>query len=450
MSTPLPEGWARLHPLSPVARGGRALLAVLLVLGPRQLFGGLNTEQLAVDVLLFVALVLAGIVSWRVTRWRVAGQDLQIESGLLRRQSVRVPLRQIQAVDVVRPLAAQVLGLSELRLVLAGKGSGSGRLAYLTESRAAEVRAQLLALAHGLDGRTAEPPERPLLRVPAGRLVGSVLLGLPVVLLGGLLLLLVALAALAPRAVGPTSTALLPVLLGTGAAIARRVNTELGFTVAESPDGLRIRSGLLQTRATTIPHGRVQGVRLVEPLLWRPFGWCRLEVDVAHQRQREAGEQDSDQLERALLPVGSRADAEFLLTRVLPGVRLRPPDGSQPPPRARWTAPLSWHLLRAWHDDVHASARTGTFTARTVVVPLAKLQSTRWTQGPVQRRLGLATVHLDTAGKGWQAAARDRDAAEADILLRELSPLARAARRLSASGTASAVGPGPHEDSRQG
>ncbi|MHB1500326.1 MAG: PH domain-containing protein, partial [Candidatus Dormibacteria bacterium] len=31
-------------------------------------------------------------------------------------------------------------------------------------------------------------------------------------------------------------------------------------------------------------------------------------------------------------------------------------------------------------------------------VPLAKVQSVRWTQGPLQRRLRLASVHLDIAG----------------------------------------------------
>jgi putative membrane protein len=49
-------------------------------------------------------------------------------------------------------------------------------------------------------------------------------------------------------------------------------------------------------------------------------------------------------------------------------------------------------------------------------------------QGPAQRRLGLATVHADTAG-GAGAAARDRDLAEAWALAAELTDRARAARR---------------------
>jgi putative membrane protein len=64
-----------------------------------------------------------------------------------------------------------------------------------------------------------------------------------------------------------------------------------------------------------------------------------------------------------------------------------------------------------------------------VVVPLEKVQSTRLRQGPLQRWLRLATVHIDTAGRGWQARAECRDAAEADALLWGLTDLARDARR---------------------
>src|SRR5262249_60051075 len=68
----------------------------------------------------------------------------------------------------------------------------------------------------------------------------------------------------------------------------RRVSTQYGFTVAVSPDGVRIRRGLLGTVAETIPVPRIQAVRMIEPLLWRPLHRCHLEVDVAgHPRPRQ-------------------------------------------------------------------------------------------------------------------------------------------------------------------
>jgi putative membrane protein len=62
-------------------------------------------------------------------------------------------------------------------------------------------------------------------------------------------------------------------------------------------------------------------------------------------------------------------------------------------------------------------------------VPLEKVQSLRHVQGPVQRRLNLASVHVDTAGRTVHATLRDRDAAEAKRALSDLTDLARAARR---------------------
>ena len=110
----------------------------------------------------------------------------------------------------------------------------------------------------------------------------------------------------------------------------RQFNTEFGTMVAEAPDGLRLRSGLIQTTAETIRPGRVQAVRLVEPLFWRAFGWCRLEVDVAGPRQRRENRSEGQRL-RALIPVGSRADADRMLGELLTD----PPRPTHAAPAAR-------------------------------------------------------------------------------------------------------------------
>jgi hypothetical protein len=71
---------------------------------------------------------------------------------------------------------------------------------------------------------------------------------------------------------------------------------------------------------------------------------------------------------------------------------------------------------------------TGRLNRATTWVPLEKTQSIRRVQGPLQRPLGLATVHVDVAGKRARAEFRDRDAAEADRLVAELAALSRLAR----------------------
>jgi putative membrane protein len=322
-----------------------------------------------------------------------------------------------------------VLGLAEIRVVVAGRGTGRTRLAYLSAGEAQRVRAMLLALAHGLASETPEPPAVPLLRIDNARVIFATLLTAPVNVLLAIAVLGIVASVLVPRGAATASIAI-PALVGVGPEVFRRFNSVYDFQLSEGADGLRLSRGLLQTRTETIPFGRIQAVRWVEPLLWRRFGWIRLEVDVARQRSSQQREEGSAQLSRTLLPVGSREHATWLLQRVLPGASAVPPPGSRPPRRAVVRAPFSYHFLAFWHDrGRHALARTGRVCPRVVVVPLEKVQSTRLRQGPLQRWLRLATVHIDTAGRGWQARAECRDAAEADALLWGLTDLARDARR---------------------
>ncbi len=418
--------WQRLHPLSPLVRAGRGAIPLVVVvaipvLGNQHRSSSDNLIQIAI-----VAVVLGlGVVSWLVTRWRVADGVLRVESGLIRRTSERFPLSQIQAIDTVRPGLARVFGLAELRIRLAGGSGRAGRLAYLSGPEAERLRARLLALSHGLAEATPAPPERPLLAVAPGRLAVSILLsgaGLTLALVVGALVLLTA---LAPNALAAVLSGGAAPLIGVAFGITRRFNLEYGLTVAEAPDGLRLRSGLVQISAETIPDGRIQAIRMVEPLAWRPFGWCRLEVDVAGQKSR--GRQDRNQARagRALLPVGSREDGAFLLGRVFPDL---PTGRSAPPARARWKSPLRFRFLSWAANDRYAVTTSGRLRRVTDWVPLAKIQSVRRVEGPLQRRLRLASIHLDTAGRRVHAVARDRDRTEVAELMADLPDRCRRAR----------------------
>ena len=379
-----------------------------------------------------VALGLLGAaVHWLVTRWRVQGGELQIETGLIRRQSIRLPLANIQSVDVVRPGLGRAFGLSEVRVESAGTGSAHGRLAYLPDDRAAAVRAQLLALAHGLDERTPAPPELPLWQVHNGRLAASALLGFPAFALAAEIVVVAVVAFVgSARAALATVGALVPMTIVLLSLVVHRMIGEYGFRVGHAGDGLRLHSGLIQTQAQTIPFGRVQAVRRSEPFLWRALGWVRLEVDVARQSGGGRGSSESDGrgLSRALLPVGHPADVVLVLRGLLPPAVFEVP-GTRPPRRAVLKAPLTYWASRVWHDHEYLVARTGRLTLSAVLVPLDKVQSVRWSQGPVQRRLRLATVHVDVAGRGWTASARNRDVDEAGRLLADLADLAARARR---------------------
>ncbi|MGD0833366.1 MAG: PH domain-containing protein [Candidatus Dormibacteria bacterium] len=424
--------WSRLHPLSPVARFGVTVGALLLVALPQVGLGDKSSPQHIEDVIPWLALaavaLVSGVVSWLVTRWRVVADELQIETGLIRRQSLRFPLRRVQAIDVVAPLTARLLGLAEVRIVSAGTGAQHGRLAYLRNDDAAQVRAQLLALAHGLAAETPEPAAAPLFQVDNGALLASVLLR------GTLLVVLAAavVAAVIAATVGAGTVELLTTALTLAAGgcleAARTFNADFDFTIGESPDGLRLHRGLLQKRHETIPYGRIQAVRLLRPLPWRPFGWVRVELDVARQAgpRHEGGE--VRQVSRLLAPVASRQQALWLVSRVFPGAQMEPGGTGRPPRRAVLRAPLSYHYLRLWHDSTYLVTQTGRVRPATVAVPLEKVQSIRLTSGPLLRLLRLAHVRVDTAGRRWVAEALCRDREEASALVDELAGLARRAR----------------------
>jgi putative membrane protein len=436
MSAGPPEGWHRLHPLSPVVRGGRATIAVAVLLLPIA-FGADTLSNATPQLGVAAVLVLAGFVSWLVTRWRIEDDDLRIETGLLRRQSLRFPLAQVQAIDVVRPGLARLFRVAELRLRMAGSSGSTARLAYVAEHEVEPLRDQLLALARGARRDEGGPPspaeqepadEDVLATVATGPLLAAIVLenGWLIVILAGLVVGFV----VAPSAVsGALGGGGFVWAFSMATFLWRRFNQQYRLTVAEAPDGLHVRGGLIALTAEVIRPGRVQAVRLVEPWLWRPLGWCRLEVDVAgRQRSKGEGAAQRGQL-RTLLPVGERSLALELVDRLVPD---RPGVMSRPPRRVFWKSPLRYRALSWGRTRTCVATTSGRLRRVSSWVPLEKVQSLRHVQGPVQRRLRLASVHVDTAGKAVHATLRDRETDEAAAALADLTDLARTARRRTA------------------
>jgi len=433
-ATSAPEGWHRLHPLSPLVRAGRQFVGLVVLLAGLSVANHRQAgSEIVTDVAVIGVALVGGLISWLVTRWQVADGVLRVDTGLIRRESRRFPLSQIQAIDVEQTGLARVLGLAELHLrVAGGDASRGGRLACLRVADAEQLRRLLLAQARSASqameagpGGSAVPVrsgEVALFRVRSGRLAVAITLSRTGAIAAGVIAGLTAIAV--AIGVNKATAYFLPAALGVVLAVWRQFNGEYGTTVVTGPDGLRLHTGLVQTTAETIRPGRVQAVRLVEPLIWRAFGWCRLEVDVAGPRMRRENQSEARRL-RALIPVGSRAEAERMLAELLSS---QPQPDSRPPRSARLKAPLLYHFLAWAGDDRYVVTSHGRVCRKTTWVPLEKVQSIRWVQGPLQRRLGLASVRLDVAGKRVTGAIEDRSAAEAQGLLMRLPDLARDAR----------------------
>jgi putative membrane protein len=405
----------RLHPLSAVVRAGR-LLVSLLALGLYNLRDVRHAGGWAPVALLAAVLIgaVSAVLSWAFTRYRIADGDVRIDSGVFVKRSRRVRIDRLQAIDIVQPFLGRALGLAELKLDMAGGSEGRVRLGYLKLEDAQALRASLLAMAAGLDHRTPEAPQRGLVHVSGGAVVGSALLSTPAVL--GVIW------------VGVFSAAL-PGIFSTFGVVWQNIAMHFGFTVADSPDGLRLHHGLLETRAQTVPPGRVQAVRIVQPLMWRIFGWVRVDANIAGYAGHRSNQ--GRQHNSTLLPVGSRAQALLVLSRVMPGVDIDAVVLSRVPARAKWRAPLRWWTHRAGSDDVVFAVRSGLLTKVFAVMRHEKIQSFALEAGPWQRALRLASVHLHSTSGPVKVIAPFRDIGEARAMLDAEVVLARAGRALA-------------------
>ncbi|MEU0208517.1 PH domain-containing protein [Streptomyces canus] len=416
----------RLHPITPLRR---AWAPVAVVIGwavhdpdqtQRQLTRLTTTTLLIALAVIVPAAALYGFLTWWFTHFAVTDTELRIRTGLLFRRTAHIRLERIQAIDVTQPLLARVAGVAKLRLDVVGTDK-KDELAFLGEREARALRAELLARAAGFAPETAhevgEAPARELLHAPPRDLALSLVL--TGATWGSLVAALVVppLLWMATHSVWTVLATALPLLGAAGASSVGRFVTEYDWTVGESPDGLRIDHGLLDRSHETVPPGRVQTVRIVEPLLWRRRGWVRIELDVA-------GSSNS-----VLVPVAPREVAEAVVARVLPGVTVPPLSAlSRPPRRAGRCVPVWWRGYGLAVTDSVFAARQGLLRRSLALVPHAKVQSVRLTQGPWERLWRVADVHVDT-GANKTVTARLRDAQEAAELLKAQAERSRTGRK---------------------
>jgi len=450
-SPPVGLVWRRMHPVTPAVKGWKVVV-VLLALGVQQLgenlrelgdLMGTNTWLIALAVLGAGALIGFGYaaIAWRMTRFAIDDEAVYLHSGVLFRQQRKARLDRLQAVDVVQPLLARLLGLAELRLEVAG-GAGSGiSLSFLREDDATALRTELLALAAGVRRVEGTPapvpaPQDSVLEVTPARLIAAMARsGGSVVLVLGVAGLIAAV--VASHEIG-TIFVMVPAALGFVSFYWGRFSREFNFRAAISPEGIGLRHGLLEARSQTVPPGRVQALRLTQSLLWRGPGWWRVEMNVAGYSGEKV-----QVTENVLLPVGDRDQALLAIWLVLPDLGVADPrallaaamDGSGQeegfttiPRRARWLDPLGWRRAGFVVTDRALLIRSGRLTHRLVVVPHERTQSLSLEQGPVQRRLGVASLVVHSTPGTVRPQIPHLDATAAGALMTEQAARARTAR----------------------
>nr|WP_249934610.1 PH domain-containing protein [Microbacterium ulmi] len=376
--------WHRLHPLTPLLRGGLFLLVVIGIvvsnLRDRLLYVFLpglmpeidpqdleewessgdpidwiivnNLYVLAIVAVLVVLVVLVGAfyLSWRFHTFRITGDAVEVRSGILFRTQRRAPLDRVQGVNLTRPMIARLLGMAKLEVVGAG-ADANVKLEYLSTANAEAVRADILRLASGRRLAETRPDAGPASRgtaltatvsrgitgliegddlasaepesvvhIPVGRLVTSQIVSPGTV---ALLVGIVGVVVGAFAGVPWLLLSLLPTMIAFGVYWVRRILRSLRYAIAPTADGVRITYGLLTTVTEIVPPGRVHAVEVSQSILWRPFGWWVVRIN--RLTGRSATDSNADQF-TTVLPVGTAADVERVLRLLLPQV----PDGEWP------------------------------------------------------------------------------------------------------------------------
>lgn len=446
----------RLHPLSwlfVLVQQLRQFALPLLVL---LLTGRGNTWELwgLVGVGVLAAVSVAQYFTYR---FRIEADGIVIRSGLLQRSLRHIPFQRIHNVALHQSLLHRLAGVADVRLESAGgvKAEGEMRVLSLADAHALEDLVRHRGAAAPDTDAPAAPAARVLLALPTSEIVRQGLIsnrGMLVVA-GALGLMAQAGADLLGDAiaVGVDSAAgwgrgldlgALGAALGFGAllllalaglrvlSVALALLQYHGFVLSEDDGRLSLQRGLLTRVRANMPRTRIQAWSLHESLTHRWFGRRTLRVDSASLET--AGETRSL---RDLAPVITPAAADALVRELLPG-RAWPPAAWRPLHPLAWrrafTVPalatlaatgllvssegagglwllalLPLWLLRArvWarhagysEDGGLIAVREGWLDRRWRFADVRKLQSLRLSQTPFDRRLGMATLMMDTAG----------------------------------------------------
>ncbi len=407
-------------------------------------------------------LALPSVWQYFTYRYRIAEDSLVVRSGVFERSLRQIPFARIHNVALHQSLLHRMFGVAEVRLESAGgqKPEAQMRVLKLDDALALERlirrRGEVAADAPSTD--TASDDDL-LLALPTAEVVrlGLVSNRGMVIVAGAFALawqvfpedamedgfrqvgreifgyasqlhlgwMATALAALAVLLLA------LAVLRGFSVAIA--LVQFHGFRLQAHGRRLTVERGLLTRLRTSASRRRIQAWTLEEGMLHRLLKRRSLHVDIAVSEQ-----QNEKRALRELAPIAAPDSCDALVQNILPPSATWPPPAWQALHPRAWlrlwlpgllfsaiaTAALAWrfgspgllalawmpwaafaarqHARRAGYaiDDSLVAVREGWWSRHWRFAEIDKLQALQLRQSPLDRRCGMASVWLDTAGAG--------------------------------------------------
>jgi putative membrane protein len=454
-----------LHVAAAIEEAVRGLSDIALPLIIGLVAGGRHSSFSAIGLGLLgvLAATVIGITRWKATTYRVADGALHFRSGVFSPDETVVPLDRIQAVDTIAGPIQRLFGVTGLHVQTSGGGEHADIV--LSALAARDARALRAEIGHP-DHHSSHAVRRLRPRALLATALTAPQLGVLLPVVGGVFGLL------QNGLVGESETWARGidtwheiVMVAVGLLVAAWLLSFLGavvafsgFEVQRAAGRLRIRRGLLQRRAVSVPVARIDGVQIVESLLRRPFGLVTLRLEVTSLGGRETAA-------RTLFPLMARAEIEPFLETFVPELAGALDLHERPPRRARRryltipvlasaavaavlvaAAPAAWPAAPALLAaavlsglDAYAAAglrlapdgdgervvlRARRRAARvTLVARRRRLQELGVSRSPLQRRAGLATVSVAVA-RGTRVAVRHVERPLAATFVERLAPSA--------------------------
>ena len=295
----------------------------------------------------------------------------------------------------------------------------------------------------------ADLSQPPIFRISNVRLIGSIILE-HLVWLVPAVALMVGIAVLAAMLEGESPflifMAILPgtfaPMVGYVVALWTRFDGAANFKITPSGQGgVTLRYGFTGTHTQNVMVERIQALVVEQPILWRAFGWYRIKMTIAgigiekNENQKlvtrnialpVGNKQETVMVLRLLLPALDEVQAQVLLDTANSSLESQKPQVPAmivTPSSARWMDLLTWkrngvttvgytagsvQATTCIDSDAACSSvgehtrgdllliRGGYFIRALSIVPVSRVLSVSWGQGPLQRAFGCASVHFGT------------------------------------------------------
>lgn len=413
--------------------------------------GGLAVGALLLGVVATAALLVFSVISWWRFTFAVTGDEIVVTKGIASVERLVIPLDRVQSVAIDQRLAHRIVGLVRAAVDTAGSTDVEFEIDAIDRARAEALR-RVAADARPVaapqpGGSGALPPPRPpdvtilhrtvgdlvkvgLTRAPWAGLVALaplIALGDEVGQLGGIGDRLERLfdrsgdGSAASVAVTIVVTIVLVTVIGAALQLIREVLTNWDLQLRRTATGLRRTAGLLSTTSRSSTARRVQMITTDESPLQRWLGFTHLRLhafgdndmslpgstpdEVQHVRSVVFGAPDLPHLDRGISRWWVfKVVRNLAVLAVLAAIALWFAVGwwsvltLAAVPIRFGAAQRRWRLRR-WGLTEERVAESYEFISRhTADVPLNKAQVVTVSQSFFERRKGLATVTVRTAG----------------------------------------------------